>query len=339
MGLFDRIDRTAPRCFLQPQFCDTVGVDLYLECARERGVDGGDVALTLASRRLSLALDSQLGSAHCHQHVALLVFGIDMNDPTLVSYVSPSDVNVVLSRIPQEFRTRVRDVFLSNKSFGVRILGSVRIRGRRDITLYSVLPPRVSLRWYLGKGRNAAEFGAPRQGQWPPWAVRRFLLYDTLLHELGHLQLVRPKGRGWKRKFASESLADEFATTWRREIYATPFDHPDPVHNSPTDDELGMLPLWERLDKTQRLNLVHLVLAAPHQAMPDLSAFEPLDAGCRRFMSAVLGVSRFVVCILALLLATTTVIYARRGAVAATQNDLATRTLENVKIETFGLVE
>jgi len=106
---------------------------------------------------------------------------------------------------------------------------------------------------------------------------------------------VRPKGRGWSRKFASESLAKEFATSWRRELYATPFDHPDPVHNSPTDDELGMLPLWERLDKTQRLNLVHLVLAAPHQETPDLSAFEPLNAGCRRFMRAVLGVEQLCV--------------------------------------------
>ena len=43
--------------------------------------------------------------------------------------------------------------------------------------------------------------------------------------------------------------------------------------------------------------------------------------------------SRVVVGVLPLLLATTTVFYARRGAVAATQNDLATRSLENVKIE------
>jgi hypothetical protein len=43
--------------------------------------------------------------------------------------------------------------------------------------------------------------------------------------------------------------------------------------------------------------------------------------------------SRFVLCVLALLLATTTVFCARSGAVAATQNDLATRSLENVKME------
>jgi len=43
--------------------------------------------------------------------------------------------------------------------------------------------------------------------------------------------------------------------------------------------------------------------------------------------------SRFVVCVSVLLLTATTVLYARRGAVAVTQNDLGTRSLENVKIE------
>ena len=58
MGLFDWIDRAITCSFLQLAFCDTVGVDLYLECARERGVDGGDVALPLAAGWLSLAMVS-----------------------------------------------------------------------------------------------------------------------------------------------------------------------------------------------------------------------------------------------------------------------------------------
>ena len=213
-----------------------------------------------------------------------------MNDPKLVSYLSLEDVKVVLDRIPPEHRTRLRDVFLSSKSLGVRRLGSVR--SRRDIDLYSVLPPRVSLHAYLRKGRVASEFGAPRQGQWPPWSVRRFLLYDILLNRLGQLQLVQANGRRGEPKFASEMEAREFATSWRRELYSKPFDHPDPVHNSPTDDERAMLPLWERLDKNQRLELVRLVLSAPHLEMLDLSLFEPMDAACRRFMGVVLGVGR-----------------------------------------------
>jgi hypothetical protein len=212
-----------------------------------------------------------------------------MGDPKLVGYVTRRDVKLVLERIPSEFRTRVRDVFISGASFGVRRLGSVRIRGRRDIDLYSVLPPRVSLRGYIRSGQSAAEFGAPRQGQWPPWAVRRFLLYDTLLHELGHLQLVRPKGRGWDRKYASEPLARQFANEWRRELFAGPFDHPDPVHNAPTEDELGTLSLWERLDKPQREKLVRLVLGAPHPTLPDLSTFGTLAPDQLKFLRHVLG--------------------------------------------------
>ena len=53
-----------------------MGVDLYPERARECGVDGADVALPVAACRLSLAMDSQLGRAHCHQHVSLSVFGV-----------------------------------------------------------------------------------------------------------------------------------------------------------------------------------------------------------------------------------------------------------------------
>jgi hypothetical protein len=76
LGLFDWIDRTLTRGFLQLTCCDTVGVDLYLECACERGVDGRNVAVLLAAGWFSFALDSQLGRAHRHQHVVISVFGV-----------------------------------------------------------------------------------------------------------------------------------------------------------------------------------------------------------------------------------------------------------------------
>ena len=214
-----------------------------------------------------------------------------MDDPALVSYVSGQDIDVVLERIPAELRTRLRDVFESSRSYGVRRLGAVRTRGRRDIELFDRLPPRVSLRRFIYPGSSAIEFGAPRQGQWPPWAVRRFLLYDVLLHELGHLQLVRPQGRGWTRKYASETLAQEFADSWRRELYSQPFDHPDPVHNPPSEIELGALSLWERLDKAAKERLVHLVLAAPHPSLPDLSPFGTIEPPHLEFVHKVLGVT------------------------------------------------
>lgn len=53
-----------------------MGVDLHRERARERGVDGGDVALPLTPSGLPLALDSQLGRTDRHQHDALPVLGV-----------------------------------------------------------------------------------------------------------------------------------------------------------------------------------------------------------------------------------------------------------------------
>ncbi|MEM1443100.1 MAG: hypothetical protein AAGF67_12210, partial [Verrucomicrobiota bacterium] len=123
----------------------------------------------------------------------------------------------------------------------MRFLGWVRTRGRRDIVLCSILPPRVSLRSYIIKGQSPKEFGAPVRGQWPPWAVSRFLLYDVFLHELGHLQSVDPKSNDWRRRYAGETLAEEFANRWRRELFDEPFNHPDPIHFAPSREEESFL--------------------------------------------------------------------------------------------------
>jgi hypothetical protein len=202
----------------------------------------------------------------------------------LVSYVRRKDIRTVLERVPAELRTRLRDVFCSRNSRGVRQLGSVRVRGRRDIDLYTVLPPRVSLRAFIVRGQSPSEFGAPARGQWPPWAVRRFLLYDVLLHELGHLQLVRPDARRWKRRYAAEPLAQSFADDLRRELWAQPFEHPDPIHNPPGPDEASLLEVWTALDKQKRYRFVRLVLDAPHPELPDLGWLDGLTTRQRNFL-------------------------------------------------------
>lgn len=208
--------------------------------------------------------------------------------PHLVCYISAEDCDIVLSRVPAEYKTRLRDVFPYNRSRrGVRVLGWVRTYGRRDINIAGILPPRVSLRGYMRPGiASAAEFGAPRAGQWPPWAVRRYLLYGTLLHELGHLQVVDPRAQRNQRKFASETKADEFATEMRGRLYAERFDHADPVHNAPTEAELSFIPVWARLDKGERWRLVDAVLDAPTSA--PLDWLGPLDGNQRLFAETAL---------------------------------------------------
>jgi len=64
------------------------------------------------------------------------------------------------------------------------------------------------------------------------------MLYEVLLHELGHLQVVDEKAKTMQRKFARETRAQEFAEHWCRELWSQPFDHPDPVHNPPTPEEI-----------------------------------------------------------------------------------------------------
>jgi hypothetical protein len=202
----------------------------------------------------------------------------------LVSYVSRSDVDLVLSRVPPQLRVRLRDVFLTQSVRGVRVLGHVRRRGRRDINLCSILPPRVSLSGFIVRGQSPSEFGAPLRGQWPPWAVRRYLLYDVLLHELGHLQLVRQTGRSWDRKYASEPLAQQFADDLRRQLWLEHFDHPDPIHNPPESDEMEMIAVWAALDKHRRYMLVCTALSAPYVQLPNINWLGNLSCGALSFV-------------------------------------------------------
>jgi hypothetical protein len=64
------------------------------------------------------------------------------------------------------------------------------------------------------------------------------MLYDALLHEIGHLQVVDSGAKSPRRRFAGERRAQEFAKEWRDKLWAHVFDHPDPVHNPPSLDEL-----------------------------------------------------------------------------------------------------
>lgn len=112
--------------------------------------------------------------------------------------------------------------------------------GRREIALCA-LPPRISLSRFLVKGESPRAFGARRGSQWPKLAIRRFLLYDVFLHQLGHLQVVDARARHERRKFAGDTKADEFATSWRRRLWSSQYEHSDPVHSAPSAEELARL--------------------------------------------------------------------------------------------------
>ncbi len=156
-----------------------------------------------------------------------------------VQYVNEGDVLVVLSRLPEDTWKMLRVVHFKDQNRpyrGGRAVGYTHHGGPAEITLLA-LPPRVSLASYLTRRQSPRLFGATRNYQWPRLAVRRFLLYDVLLHELGHLQIIEKTSNGqWEK--AKEEKANEFAEYWRETLWSETFEHPDPVHNPPTDEEI-----------------------------------------------------------------------------------------------------
>ena len=129
-----------------------------------------------------------------------------------IHYINADDVCVVLGRFPIEVWNRLRAVHFNDRSRGARTLGYVN-RGRREIALCA-LPPRISLKAALAHGQTPEQFGAERGQKWPTLAIRRFMLYDVLLHELGHLQLINGNARSERLRFAREKLAQIFAAQW-----------------------------------------------------------------------------------------------------------------------------
>lgn len=152
-------------------------------------------------------------------------------------FVTEDDVRVVLHRLPDEAWERLKIVHFNDKGQGMKRLGYTS-DSRREIALCA-LPLRVSLSRFLHQGQSAKLFGATRAEQWPELAVRRFILYNVFLKEIGHLQVVDPDAREDRKKFARERLAQEFADQWRTQLWRKPFDHVDLVHNYPSSEEVA----------------------------------------------------------------------------------------------------
>ena len=157
-----------------------------------------------------------------------------------INYVNAEDVRIVLGRLPIEVWHRVRAVHFNDRSRGARTLGYVN-RGLREIALCA-LPPRISLKAALAKGQTPEQFGAKRGQKWPALAVRRFMLYDVLLHELGHLQLIDGDASSKRLRFAREKFAQMFAAQWCIRLWSVRFPHPDPVHNPPKSVSVRVCP-------------------------------------------------------------------------------------------------
>lgn len=159
-------------------------------------------------------------------------------------FITEADVRVVLERLPKPLWEGLTAVHFNDRAMGRRRLGYVQ-RGRDEIALCA-LPRRVSLASFLRRSQSPTQYGAVRGCQWPGLAVRRYMLYDVFLHQLGLLQVVNTKAKTTDRRFAGETRAQQFAEQWCRTLWSQPFDHPDPVHNPPSPEELeGLRDGWQ----------------------------------------------------------------------------------------------
>lgn len=175
-----------------------------------------------------------------HPRFRKLSFNVIMPGCDRIHYVYEGDVLSVLMRLPDETWKRLRGVYFNDQSRGGRRLGYTETRGRREISLCA-LPPRMSLTRFLIRGQTCEEFGARRGAQWPETAIRRFMIYDVFLHELGHLQVVDSQAKTPRRKYAAETRAEDFATYWRNQLWSEDYPSPDPAHHPPSKEELAAL--------------------------------------------------------------------------------------------------
>lgn len=183
-----------------------------------------------------------------------------------IHHVTPSDVEVVLGRLPEEVLKPLKEVHFNDR-MGTRGCLGYANPGSGCLALCA-LPERVSFAHYLERQEcRAAEFGASAGSQWPNLAVRRFILYYVLLHELGHLQVLLVKGRRHGR-VPGERMAREFGNYWRRKLWSEPFDHSDGVHNPPAWDPWRPFP-HQMVEDGRYGELIQSLLAAPQYERPE----------------------------------------------------------------------
>lgn len=147
--------------------------------------------------------------------------------------VSEEDVRFVLSRLPDETWSFLREVHFNDRIGQNGCLGYACHRSH-SLALCA-LPPRLSFAHYCHRQECRPEvFGASFGRQWPHLAVRRFILYYVFLHELGHLQPLPRGGPAHRRGIPGEAMAREFAHHWREQLWSYPFaESEDPVHRPP----------------------------------------------------------------------------------------------------------
>lgn len=162
-----------------------------------------------------------------------------------VHFIAADDVRTLLSRLPGDVWRDLRAVHFNDLGWHIGVPHCPRELSYADPKAGEIAlcawPPRCGLtQLCLRYGGSPEKFGGRRNGLWSTTAVRRYFLYNLVLREIGHLQLVEPWSKS-RLRFAKKARAHGFARCWRRRLWSQPFDHPDPAHNPPSAEELAQL--------------------------------------------------------------------------------------------------
>lgn len=168
----------------------------------------------------------------------------------LYRYVTKEDVLILLNRLPLKEYEHLKTVTFDT-CIGAYKFGYVSYKRVNGIVLCDQ-PQRMAMRGADAKRGHLTEYGGLNNIKWPTMAVRRYMLYNVFLHELRHTQIVKPNKKHIWEKTPNEKLANEYSDHWRGTLYSQHFDHPDPVHNLPTEEEK------EHLQKYWPLAMEHL---------------------------------------------------------------------------------
>lgn len=148
----------------------------------------------------------------------------------LRQYVEESDIERLLSRLPEETWKQLRRVRFRNGAATGGRLGDAEPGADPEISLFAQ-PYRVSFTPYLDRNETSETYGAVEGCRWPVLAIRRFTLYRVCLEQLGRIQVSG----------ASEKAAKDFADHWRGELWSREPEDTDPAHRPPSEEECRLV--------------------------------------------------------------------------------------------------
>ena len=152
-------------------------------------------------------------------------------------YVEETEIEALLAQLPEETRRDLHRVRFKNGVDTGGRLGDIASDPDPEIVIYAQAY-RVSLTPYLGRDETPETYGAVDGCRWPVLAIKRFVLYNVLLTQLGRLQVG-----------ASGASGEQFAGHWRRELWSREPDDSDAVHRAPTEKEARLMRVgWAAAD-------------------------------------------------------------------------------------------